>query len=127
MSLLRRVLLVDAAASGAMGVLFLVASGTLAPLLGLPVGLLAGVTAILIPFAVLLGWLARRETVLRPVIVAVVAGNWLWVGASGALLLSGSVSPTALGSAVVIGQAVAVAAFAALELVGLRASETVAA
>ena len=54
---LRRVLLVDATASGGMGVLFLLAAGPMESLLGLPATLLRGVGLFLIPFAGFLVWL----------------------------------------------------------------------
>lgn len=116
---LRRALLLDAAASGAMGVLFLLAAGSLAALLGLPVTLVRYVGAFLIPFAAGLLWIATRSDVPAAVIRVIVFGNVLWVAASVFLLVSGVVSPTPLGVAVVLAQAAAVLVFAYLEYAGL--------
>jgi hypothetical protein len=69
----------------------------------LPVGL----------FILAVSWPARPH---RAGVAIVVAGNALWVVASLGVLLTSVVSPTALGFAVIIGQAGLVAAIAALEL-----------
>ena len=112
---IRRALLVDATASGGMGLVLLVAAGVLEPLLGLPTALLWGVGVFLIPFAAFLVWLAPRASALRSVVRLVVAGNVLWIVASIGLLVSGRVDPTPLGTGFVSLQAVAVAVFAYLE------------
>src|SRR5688572_27182994 len=112
---LRRAPLLDAMASGAMGVLLLLGAGPLEPLLGLPGGLLRGVGLLLIPFAAVLVWLAPRASALRSVVRTVVVANGLWVLASILLLVSGAVAPTGLGTLFVALQAAAVAVFAHLE------------
>ena len=112
---LRRVLLVDAAASGSMGVLFLLAAGPLEALLGLPAALLRGVGLFLIPFAAFLVWLAPRASERQGVVRLIAAGNVLWVVASVLLLVSGRVDPTAFGTTFVVLQGVVVAVFAYLE------------
>jgi hypothetical protein len=112
---LRRALLVDAAASGGMGILLLVAAGWLEPLLGLPSTLLRGIGAFLIPFAAFLVWLAPRAGELRAVVRAIIGGNVLWIVASLVLLASGRFAPTPAGTFFVTAQAVAVAVFAYLE------------
>ncbi len=117
---LRRALLLDAAASGTMGVLLLLAAGPVAQPLGLPVSLLrwAGVT--IVPFAALLVWVARRANLPRDLVRTIVGANALWVIGSVLLLASGWVRPTALGELFVLLQAAAVAGFAYLEYRGLR-------
>ena len=112
---LRRVLLVDATASGSMGVLFLLAAGALESPLGLPGALLRGVGVFLIPFAGFLVRLAPRASQQRSIVRMVAAGNLLWVVASVLLLVSGRIDPTPLGTAFVVLQAVAVAVFAYVE------------
>ena len=112
---LRRVLLVDATASGSMGVLFLLAAGPLESLLGLPGGLLRGVGVSLIPFAAFLVWLAPRASERQRVVRLIAAGNVLWVVASVLLLSSGRVDPTPFGTTFVVLQALVVAVFAYLE------------
>ena len=119
-SSLRRSLLVDAIASGSMGLAFAGASGPISVLLGLPAPVLFWVGLFLVGYAGFLIWLARRPNLPRSLVAAVVVGNLLWVVGSLALLPSGLVAPTGLGVAVVLGQAVAVAGFAAMEYGGLR-------
>ena len=118
--LLRRALLVDAIASGSMGLAFSIASRPLSELLGFPAPALFWVGLFLVAFAGFLIWLARRPQVSRPLVAAIVAGNLLWVVGSLALLPAGLVELTGLGVGVVLGQAAAVAVFAAVEYGGLR-------
>ena len=110
-----RVLLLDAVTSGGMGVLFLLASGPLESLLGLPAALLRGVGLFLVPFAGFLVWLAPRAGALQQVVRLVAVGNVLWIVASVLLLASGRVDPTPFGTAFVVLQAAVVAVFAYLE------------
>lgn len=117
---MKTVLVLDAAASGAMAVLAIGAASLLAPLLGLPQPLLFWAGVAMVPWVALLVVLARRDTAPRLVLLDVVALNALWVAASLALLVSGLVAPTALGTAFVVAQALAVAAFAALQFSALR-------
>ena|SRR5215207_9617737 len=117
---LRRALLLDARASGAMGALLLLDAGPLERLLGLPASLLSWVGALLIPFAGLLVWIASRTPAPHGAVGAIIGGNALWVIASVALLMSGWVAPTRLGVLFVLAQAAAVAAFAYLEYDGRR-------
>lgn len=117
---LRRALLLDAVASGGMGVLLLVASTPLERLLGLPLDLIRYVGVFLIPFAASLIWVATRRSPAPGIARTIVWGNVLWVIASVTLLASGLVRPTLLGEAFVLLQAVAVLVFAYLEHRGLR-------
>ena len=117
---LRRALLLDAAASGTMGVLLALAAGALQPLLGLPEGLLRWVGIFLIPFALFLVTSALRAHTPSGVVMMIVVGNVLWVLASVALVLSKAFAPTAIGTVFVLAQAVAVAVFAHLEHAALR-------
>lgn len=117
---LRRALLLDAAATGGMGVLLLVAAGSLESLLGLPVSLLRYAGAPLVPFAALLLWVATRAHAPRSLAWTIFGANVLWTVASVLLLLSGLVVPTLLGGIFVVLQAAVVAGFAYLEYSGLR-------
>ncbi|NOK37741.1 hypothetical protein HMI49_31525 [Corallococcus exercitus] len=119
-SLLRRALLLDGVASGAMGLLMAVAAGPMGPLLGLEPGLLRAAGLGLIPFALLLGYLALRDTLPSWPVWFVVAVNALWVVDSVLLMTHGPTAPTGLGVAFVTAQALSVAMFAALEYAGLR-------
>jgi hypothetical protein len=117
---LRRVLLADAALSGAAGLLLLLSGGALDGPLGLPAGLLRGAGLILLPFAALVAWVAVREPPPRAAVWAVIACDALWAVDSIALLATGWVGPTALGHAFVGAQALAVGLLAGLQRVGLR-------
>ena len=117
---LRRVLALDAVSSGAMGLGLVAFAPLLAAWLGLPVELLRESGAILLPFAVFVGFLATRQQPSRSGVWAVIALNAVWAVDSIVLLTTGWVEPTALGLAFVIAQAVVVGAFAELEFVGLR-------
>jgi F0F1-type ATP synthase assembly protein I len=119
-SLLRRALWADALASGALAALLLAAPALLAHLLRLPQSLLAGVGAFLLPYAAFVAWLAPRDRPPAGFVLAVVTGNALWVIASVVLLLAGGVTPSGLGYAFVLAQAVAVGVFAQMQFVGLR-------
>jgi hypothetical protein len=117
---LRQVLFVDAAVSGAAGLLMAAGATFLSPLLGLPVGLLFWAGVALFPFVGLLIVVARRKQASRLMLIDIIAINALWVAASFGLLVSGAVSPTILGYAFVIAQALAVALLAELQFVGFR-------
>jgi glucose uptake protein GlcU len=70
--------------------------------------------------AAFIAFAARNTPQLRWPVWGVVIGNAIWVLDSVLLLLSGSVQPTAIGTAYVIAQAVVVAVIAELEFTGLR-------
>lgn len=124
---LRRVLLADAVASGAMGLLLCAAATQLEALLGLPAQLLRVAGLALLPFAALVALLATRGTIRRGAVWAVIAVNAIWVVDSIALLLSGEVTPTLPGQVFVAGQAIVVAVFAELEVGALRRARPLAA
>jgi hypothetical protein len=117
---LRTVMLADAAASGATGLLAALGADLLAPLTGLPAGLLAYAGLSLLPYAALVAWLALRERLPRAAVWAVIAYNGLWALDSLVVAFGGFFAPTALGIAFVVAQAAVVAAFAELQLVGLK-------
>lgn len=117
---LRSVLLLDAAASGAMALLLAAGAGFLGPFLGLPVSLLFWAGVVLIPWTALLLMLARRTQASRLLFYDVVVINALWVAASLGIVVGGFVEPNLLGTAFVVAQALAVAGFAILQLAGLR-------
>lgn len=117
---LRNVLRLDALVSGAAGLVMLAGAPWLSPLLGLPEPLLIWAGVALVPFVAMLVVVARRASVARLVLVDLIAINALWVAASFGLLVSGAVAPNLLGMAFVAAQALTVAAFAGLQVVGFR-------
>jgi hypothetical protein len=120
--LLRRSLLIDSAISGATGLLMLLDAPALQDVLGLPAALARGAGIVLLPFAGFVLALWRRDPPPRAGVLAVIAANAAWVLGSLALLLAGGIGLNALGSALVLAQALAVAAFAALQYAGLQRS-----
>ncbi|HEX7926242.1 MAG TPA: hypothetical protein VF678_01545 [bacterium] len=119
-TLLRYALTADALSSAATGVMLAVGAEVLAPYLGLPVTLLRPAGIVLLPFAALVGYLATRPAVGRPLLWTVIVINALWAVDSLLLLVSGWVEPSLLGIAFVVVQALAVAALAEVQYVGLR-------
>jgi hypothetical protein len=121
-SFLSRALLADAAFSGVSAVGLTLGAGVLAPFLNLPEALLRETGLFLIAYTALVGWLGTRQSVLRALVLFVVAGNAAWTLASIALLFSGAVNPNLLGDIVVVAQAIATGVFAELQYIGLRRS-----
>ena len=120
--LLRQALLADAVTSAACAALLVGGAGVLDDLLGLPAALLAGAGLVLVPFAGLVAWLGTRARLPRMAVLAVIGLNALWALDSVLLLVSGWVAPNAAGLAFVIAQAVVVAMYAELQVMGLRRS-----
>src|SRR5262249_5796491 len=119
-SFLSRILLIDAAISGAAGVLMVAGATALAEWLAVPAGVLRYAGWSLLPFAVLVTLLSRRPDLPGRAVVAVIALNAAWVVASVGVLLARLLQPNALGYAFVLGQAAAVAVLTEMEAVGLR-------
>ena len=126
-SLLRRVLIVDAVSSGAMGIAMIAFAELLANLLQLPVELLSEAGIVLLPFAAFVGFVASRSEPARLAVWAIIAINIVWVVDSIVLLFTGWVAPNAFGYTVVIAQAAAVLVLADLEFMGLKRSTAIAA
>ena len=121
-SFLSRALLADAVFSGVSAVGLTLGAGVLAPFLNLPEALLRESGLFLIAYTALVGWLGTRTSVLKVLVLLVIAGNAAWTLGSIALLFSGAVSPNLLGEVVVVAQAIATGVFAELQYVGLRKS-----
>jgi hypothetical protein len=117
---LRNVLVLDAVASGATGLLAIVASGFLAWLLELPAGLLLGAGLVLVPYVLFVIYTATRPAIPRAAVWTIIVANALWALASVLVLLSGWVVPNALGVAFVLAQAGVVALLGQLQYIGLR-------
>ena len=122
---LRRALLADAIFSGVAALGFTFGAGAFATLFNLPEALLRETGLFLIAYTALVGWLASRGSVARPLVLLVVVGNAAWTVGSIALLFSGAVSPNIGGELMVVAQAIATGAFAELQYVGLRKSGNV--
>lgn len=117
---LRRVLLTDAVASAAAGLLLALGAQVLTGLLGLPVALMRYAGMSLLPFAAIVLLVGMRNVPPRIPVLAIIAYNALWAIDSVVLLAGGAVNPTLLGAAFVIAQAVTVGLLAALQWIGLK-------
>jgi hypothetical protein len=121
-SFLRRALLADAIFSGVAALGFTFGAAAFATLFNLPEALLRETGLFLIAYTALVGWLASRAAVPKPLVLLVVIGNAAWTAGSIALLFSGAVSPNLAGELMVVAQAIATGVFAELQYVGLRKS-----
>jgi len=125
--LLRLALLGDAAASAGTGLLLALGAAPLAPLLGLPQGLLLAAGLLLLPYAAWVAVVGRGPAAPRNAVAAIIAINAIWV-ADSLLLLALSprigLAPTGLGVALVVFQAAVVAGFALLQWVAMRRTAT---
>ena len=117
---LRRVLGLDAAASGAVGLLLTFGSGLLADLLKLDPGVARPAGLFLIGWSLGVTALALQTRPARLLVLAVIAINLVWTVESVLSLTLGWLQPNALGVAFVIAQALAVAGFAGLQIFALR-------
>ena len=120
-----RALALDSMSCLAMGLLMGFGAASLAPLFGLPEGLVRGAGLALLPLAAFIFWLATRPNPPRMLVWVVIIGNLGWTAES--FLTLGQSQATALGTAFVAAQAVAVLGLACLEYVGIRKAATAAA
>ena len=123
---LRYVLMADALASGATAALMILGASFLSGLLALPGGLLFEAGLILVPYVLLVAFIASRPTIPVKPVWFIIACNALWTAGSLILLFSGLVAPNALGYAFVIVQAAAVALLGELQYVALRQKSAIA-
>ena len=120
LGLLRGVLAADAAATTVIGLVYLVASGPVGRLLGIPAGVLVGAGAFLVVYGLAVGYLASRPVPSAGLVRAVITANAAWVVMSMVVLVSGRFDLTVAGNLWILAQAVVVAAFAVLQAIGLR-------
>lgn len=120
-SYLKKVLIADAAVSGAAAVtMTAVGSGLLPSLTGLPLDLLLGAGLVLVPWVVALIVIVRRQSVATGVIVAVIVTNFAWAAASLVVAFGPMFVTTLMGKVFIVAQAATVALFAELQIIGLR-------
>jgi hypothetical protein len=120
LDLLRWVLAADAAVTTANGLVYLLASGPVGRLLGVPAEVLLGVGAFLVVYGPAVGYLASRPLPSTAWVRTVIGANAAWVVVSLAVLASGRYDLTLAGAIWIPAQAVVVAAFALLQGIGLR-------
>jgi hypothetical protein len=117
---LRFALRLDAAVSGTMGLLLTLASEPVAKLFSMPATFIFVVGMMCLPFSAALAWLSAQAKVPTSAVWIVIGSNAAWVIASILLLVTGLVTPNAMGSIFVIGQAAMVGLFAELQFIGMR-------
>ena len=117
---LRRVLALDSASCAMIGLLLCLGAAPLSGLFGLGERLLLGAGLLLLPLAAFIAWLASRPAPPSPLVWLVIVGNVAWTAESFLLISTQGDRITALGTAFVAGQALAVLGLALLEYVGLR-------
>jgi hypothetical protein len=118
--LLRLALKLDAIVTGANGAAYLIAAGPLGDLLGLSPALLRGTGAFLLAFAAAVWLTATRPSIPRGAVYAIVAANAIWAIDSVVAAIAGWGTPETAGTVWIVLQASVVAAFAELQLIGLR-------
>ncbi len=118
--LLRPALGLDAVVTGANGAAYLLGATLLDGPLGLSAGLLRGVGAFLLVYAVAVWLIASRPRISGVAVEAVIAANVLWAAGSVVAAVVGIGSLTGLGAGWLVLQAAVVAGFAAAQVVGLR-------
>ena len=117
---LKQALMADAVVSGATGLLMILAAGFLADLLDIPEGLLRYAGWVLAPYVAFVVYSATRRPISLAGVWIVISANVLWAVASLLLLVSGWITPNALGTGFVLLQALVVSAFAAVQVAVLR-------
>ncbi|WP_341252348.1 hypothetical protein [Euzebya pacifica] len=120
-SALSRALLVDAAGSGATGLLLAAGNGALAEPLGVPSGWLLGLGVFMLAYAAELVVVARMLPRTAGWVRRIGMANSGWVLASVGAVVLGAWDLTGLGVAFVLAQAAAVAGFVAMQV---RAAST---
>ncbi|WP_327580755.1 hypothetical protein OHA25_32545 [Nonomuraea sp. NBC_00507] len=117
---LRLALAADAVVTGGNGLVYLAFAGPVAALLGPEAGLLRGIGVFLFVYGAAVGLLATRRAISPAATRAVIALNIIWTLGSVAAVISGAVGFTTIGAIWAIAQALAVAGFAELQIMGLR-------
>lgn len=117
---LRHVLVADALSCVATGLAQVLFAPVLAQWLALPGDLLVGTGWFLLAYAAVVGFIATRDPIPSGFVWLFVAGNIAWAILCVVVLASGSIAPTTLGIAWVLGQAAVVVVLAELQWTGLR-------
>lgn len=117
---LRLALAADAVVTGVNGLVYLAAAGPVGDLLGPEAGALRAIGAFLVVYGIAVGLLASRGTISPAGTRAVIALNIAWALASVATVVTGLMEFTTIGAVWAIAQALVVAGFAELQIMGLR-------
>ncbi|WP_149826710.1 hypothetical protein [Streptomyces tailanensis] len=119
--MLRRFLTMDAVVTGVNGLAYLTAAGPLGRFLGVDSGLLRALGAFLVVYAAAVALLASRERPPTLSVRAVIDANLLWAVLS-LVALAAWLTPSTAGAVWTVLQALAVAGFAAVQYIAVRAT-----
>ncbi|WP_043622153.1 hypothetical protein [Nonomuraea candida] len=122
MKFLRLALAADAVVTGGNGLVYLAFAGPVGDLLGPDAGLLRGIGVFLLAYGAAVGLLAARRDISPAATKAVIAVNIVWTLASIAAVVTGAIGFSTMGAIWAIAQALVVAGFAELQIMGLRKS-----
>lgn len=117
---LRSVLNLDAIVTGANGVAYLALAQVLDSFLGVQAAVLYGIGAFLTLYAIDVALVARKPAISRAAVVVIALLNAAWAVGSIVLAATDTLTMTTVGTTWAILQAVVVAGFADLQLLGLR-------
>ncbi|TMR98589.1 hypothetical protein [Nonomuraea basaltis] len=117
---LRLALAADAVVTGGNGLVYLAFAGPVGDLLGADAALLRGIGVFLLVYGAAVGLLAGRRAISPAATKAVIALNIIWTLGSVAAVVTGALDLTMVGAIWAIAQALAVAGFAELQIMGLR-------
>ncbi|NRQ36567.1 hypothetical protein HII36_32745 [Nonomuraea sp. NN258] len=117
---LRLALAADAVVTGGNGLIYLAFAGPVGELLGPDAGLLRGIGVFLLVYGAAVGLLAGRRAISPAATRAVIALNIAWTLGSIAAVITGVAGFTTLGAIWAVAQALVVAGFAELQIMGLR-------
>ncbi|MGW7482299.1 hypothetical protein ACWGH8_27335 [Nonomuraea muscovyensis] len=117
---LRLALAADAVVTGVNGLAYLAGADLLSDLLGPGAGLLRGIGAFLLVYGLGVGFLASRAAISAAGTRTVIALNAAWAVGSVAAVVTGAAGFTVAGAVWAILQALVVAVFAELQVMGLR-------
>jgi hypothetical protein len=119
-TMVRLALKLDAVVTGANGLAYLAAASLLDSPLGISAGVLRGVGAFLIVFAIGVWVAGSRPTISTAAVKAIVTANAIWAADSVIVAIAGWGSPTPGGTVWIVLQAIVVAGFAALQAWAVR-------
>ncbi|MEV0388353.1 hypothetical protein [Nonomuraea sp. NPDC050643] len=121
---LRLALAADAVVTGGNGLIYLALAAPVSTLLGPDAGLLRGIGVFLLVYGAAVGLLATRRPISPAATKAVIALNVIWTLGSVGTVVAGAADFTTIGAIWAIAQALVVAGFAELQIMGLRRSRT---
>jgi hypothetical protein len=121
---LRLALAADAVVTGGNGLVYLAFAGPVGELLGPDAALLRGIGGFLLAYGAAVGLLAARRAISPAATRAVIALNVIWALGSVAAVVTGALELTTAGAIWAVLQALAVAGFAELQIMGLRKART---